>query len=208
MLDVSIAVVRRLHADTNHDVMTLGFVQKLADVLAIDMMDLFVRYPGAASMGEGDAGRCDAVALEAALAETQRPMATEELAEGLGWRLHRVRAAATELRARLDGTGLVLHHNRNGYSLRVRGGVLTHEEQRGLHARRSARDGLRHSDNRVLHQIAQAGTTGKAYKNAGASTHVSIDLLCKLGLVERGGAGGYKLTDDGRESLLVDEFDN
>jgi hypothetical protein len=110
------------------------------------------------------------------------------------------------LRSELDGTGLIVHHgSRGGYALHPRAGILSAAQLERLHCAQSAHSGLRHSDNRVVHDVMSAGPGGTTLASKSAAYKISIGRLCKLGIVEQDGRRN-RLSADGGTSLITDEF--
>jgi transcriptional regulator with XRE-family HTH domain len=205
-LGVSISVIRLLEAGTNHDVLSLGLVGKLAEVLGTDLRDLLLRAdiePATADDNLDD----DRRRLHAALEEVGRVVNAEELAKGLGWQLRRVYPAARALRSALSDSGQQLAHTSGvGYALMPREGILTTAERQRLHRARTARHGIRHADARILRTIMHGQLDAKSYKATTEATRISVQSLRNLGLVSQTPAGDWQLTAGTRSSLLVDEL--
>ncbi len=202
-LGTSGSVVVRIESGDNHPDLALGVITQLADLLGVNVADLFV-----SSQTQDRAGTVaeDVRALGSLLfaAETNTPAAA--LRDALGWTQVRTKAALTELATRLQDVGLQL--SSVAYRQRiVRDATAANDEELASLVRAHVtRDGLNLTEASMLARIAR----GDAPRDPSNHETVAIKTLVNAGLVTLGQQptpGAERplvLTDSVRNSLLLD----
>jgi transcriptional regulator with XRE-family HTH domain len=181
----------------DHDEVTLGFLERLSEVLEVEAAALLGRAAGPQDASSAS----DTAKLEAALAEAGRAVPPEQLAAALGWPLSRLTAGVEALRARQAGTGLRVY-NGIGLHLRPAETVLGASERRRLHTQRRALHGLRRDEAQLMLKVLRGEVAGEWEQRAGNNDRVTLGTLLRQGLVKRHG-DGYRMTPAVGYSLSV-----
>ncbi|WP_141278267.1 helix-turn-helix domain-containing protein [Pseudonocardia hydrocarbonoxydans] len=163
----------RLWGDRDHDTVRLGLLERLCQVLDLHPVELFtaptrVRQRRAVRPAHRPA---DDQVLEAALATSgaaptvaagqhPAPVGRAELADALGWPLHRLAAAVAALEDTLAARGVRINNDvvgdgRTVHDLQPRSGLLTPTQREALHRLAHADERLDLDALRALYAIAQ-----------------------------------------------------
>lgn len=199
-LGTAAGVVAGLERGTNHPDLTVAQLMRLADTLAVNVVDLFTTPPDTA----GESPETDDASVIGSLvgmAGILTPITA--LAEAAGWPYARTRDALEVLEARLPATGLRLHRQPGRVAI-VRA-ATGDDAARIKHLLRVHlnRDGLSASEARLLRRVA----AGDVPKNPNNAETVALGVLVNAELIvteDRGTkqAPGWALADDVRYSLL------
>lgn len=195
-LGVSPMVVSALEDGRNHHALKLSFVSRLADVLAVDVAQLFESSPPwvVDSQSVSDL----AVSLGALLFDTATFTPVEALAEATGHTLDDVAAALDSLESGLAAVGLSLQRRSGEVALRTTA-HLDPEERKRLLRRHQARRGLRLTEARILREVLDGNIDEARLSNPEL---VALNRLRHAGLVTDDGAP--LLPQEVRNSLLLD----
>lgn len=189
---VSHSTIRLLERDENHDVLTLGLVGRICDVLGVQLGAVLADSQG------GGGGGPDERLLEAALAEHRGGLVhRSDLEHSFGWDRRRFTEAAERLDKRLIDSGQVLHRSGWGkYALRARADAMS-KQQRETMLRLTGvdRKGLTLSQAGLLRDIRARCLTEQSINNA-PSTRIAVSALQKQGLVEPTADGAYRPVDE------------
>ena len=202
-LGTAAGVVVGIEAGTNHPDLTIAQLTRLADVLAVDVPDLFKRPP----TPEADDDLDDDVAAVGALVWTAGVLTpVTAIAEAAGWPLARTNTALAELEVRLEQAGLRLH--RQPGKVAIARGVAADDAERikALLRIHLARDGISTTEAKLLRRIA----AGDMPKNPSNPETVALGVLANADLITTAARGpqqspGWVLADDVRYSLLLDD---
>lgn len=209
----------RLWCDRDHDTVRLGLLERLCQVLDLHPVELFTaptRVRQRRAVRPADRPADDQV-LEAALATTgaassatgrhPAPVGRAELADALGWPLHRLAAAAATLEDTLAGRGVRINNDVVGdgravHDLQPRSGLLTPDQCEALHRLAYADERLDVDAVRALYAIAQPDSRYTERHHVIGSAGVRLQ---QLGLVHRRHrARDLELADDVCYALLLD----
>lgn len=194
-LGVSPMVVTALEDGRNHHALKLGFVVRLADVLAVDVDQLLDSSadPVVDSQSVADL----AASVGALLFDTATFTPVEALAEATGHTLDDVTAALDSLEPRLAAAGLSLQRRSGEVAIRTTA-HLDPEERKRLLRSHQARRGLRLTEARILREVLDGSVDEARLSN---SEMVALNRLRHAGLVT--GDGTPELTTDVKASLLL-----
>jgi transcriptional regulator with XRE-family HTH domain len=210
-LGVSSVLIRALETNPgSHPNLTLGFLERLADVLGIQTRELLA--PRGATAPNDDDNEAlhqtdgdDVARLLASLMDDARIPLThrDDLALVLGWPLEQLQNVVQQTKRTLSGLGMHLHINPgDGYAVRASHGVLTAHEQLQLARARSRRRAMSITAARVLRAIALGDRYGEWRRGCRNPERVAIQALLKRGLIEEVDYG-LRLTDPAADSLLI-----
>lgn len=209
----------RLWQDGGHDAVPLGLLERLCQVLDLHPVELF-RAPQRAAQRRALTApevAADGQVLEAALATLTAMAAAGQhasavtragLADALGWPLHRLTAAITDLDDTLADRGVrldldVVTDGAAVHGVAARPGLLTPTQREALHRLTSAEEALDVDTARVLYAAADPELRcSERHRTINADAAVRLQ---QLGLVRRRDrAHDLELTDDARYALLLD----
>lgn len=195
-LGVSPTVVTALEDGRNHHALKLGFLARLADILAVDVQQLVASSadPVADSRSVVDL----AASVSALLFDTATFTPVEALAEATGRTLDDVAAALDSLESRLAAVGLCLQRRSGQVALRT-SAHLDPEERKRLLRRHQARRGLRLTEARILREVLDGNIDEARLSNPEL---VALNRLRHAGLVT--GKGVPALTAEVKASLLLE----
>lgn len=192
LLGVGGAVVRGLEQGRNHETLPLGLLARWAELLGVQLALLLTEPDGEVQPTEPD----DAAAIGMLLAEADRLIALDALADALDWSLERVRTAVADLAGRTAGVGLVVHRLNNDVALRP--AATRGDEVKELLRVHQARRGLQLTEAKVLYRVMR-GTL--ELNHLGNADRVALGRLQRAGIVDLDVAG-LKLTDSAAGSLV------
>ena len=201
-LGTASGVVVGIEAGTNHPDLTIAQLARLAEVLAIDVADLFSRP----RTPELDEGLDDDAAVVGALVWTAGVLTpVTALAEAAGWPLARTNTALDDLEVRLGRAGLRLH--RQPGKVGIARAVTDEDAERikSLLRIHLARDGISASEAKLLRRVA----AGDVPNNPSNPEAVALGVLANAELITAARAPqqspAWVLADDVRYSLLLDD---
>jgi transcriptional regulator with XRE-family HTH domain len=209
-LGVSSLLIRALETNPgSHSNLTLGFLERLAEVLGVQTHQLLAPR-GPASSNHDDNVLCqtadgDVSRLLAALMDDARTTLThrDDLALVLGWPLERLQRVVQQARRTLPALGMHLHiHPAGGYAVHPSHGVLTAHEQLVLARAKSRRGAMSVTAARVLRAIALGDHISEWRQRCRNPERVAIQTLLKRGLIEEDDQG-LRLTGTAADSLLI-----
>jgi len=195
-LGVDAVLIMRLERGESHDSLPLHRLTALGRALGVSPASLLADGSGAPEpAGLED----DARQLCALLAELDKMVGRDELAEALNWPLSRVNDATRALSNRLHDSGLKLQST---WGLRLRGAAelvdadtLATVERAG-----AARRGLSLSTAALLRRAALGELDERWAQRASNPERVTLATLLRMGLIERSGSG-YQVSADVEYSL-------
>lgn len=200
-LGVSGTVVTRLENGMNHAEVSVAQVARLAELLGVDVTDLFLD-------AHSDAPDDDVAALGALLHESDVVAPAGALREALGWTPKRLSQTLDALDNQLRRVGMRLSRVANRYRI-VRDLTAASEGALAdLLRAHVARDGLNLTEASMLARVAR----GDVPREPTNPETVAIGTLLNAGLVEPGPAPARHsekpllLTAEVRFSLLLDEL--
>ena len=205
-LGTSGSVVVRIESGDNHPDLTLGVITQLADLLGVNVADLFA---SSHTQDRADTSTDDVRALGSLLfaAESNTPAAA--LRDALGWTQVRTKATLTELATRLQDVGLLLSSVAYRHRIVRDATAANDEELASLVRAHVTRDGLNLTEASMLARIAR----GDAPRDPSNPETVAIRTLVNAGLVTLGQRPTSTaevpliLSDEVRFSLLTDVLD-
>jgi transcriptional regulator with XRE-family HTH domain len=210
-LGVSSLLIRALETNPgSHSNLTLGFLERLAELLGVQTRELLAPR-GAAISHDGDnnalcqTAEGDVARLLAMLMDDARTTLThrDDLALVLEWPLERLQGVVQQAKRTLPGLGMCLHiHPAGGYTVRPSHGVLTAHEQLLLARAKSRRGAMSITAARVLRAIALGDQYSDWRRRCRNPQRVAIQTLLKRGLIEEADHG-LRLTDAAADSLLL-----
>lgn len=186
-LGVSSSTIARIEDGSNHDDLPLRLVSGLADLLALDMAELF-SWPAADEGNDGDVERVGAL-----LSSAERPVATSVLSDALGTALSETEGLLRALDHALRSTGLRLHTGPDGSAIVPDIARRDAERLERLLRGQHAAHGLNSLD-AVLLARAHAGTLDLT--RLSNAEQVTLARLHNAGMLD-----GDDLTDDVAYSL-------
>ncbi len=178
-LGTSGSVIVRVESGDNHPDLTLGLVTQLAELLGVNVADIFV---SSHTQDRTHTTTDDVRALGSLLfaAETNTPVAA--FRDALGWTQVRTKAALTELATRLQDVGLMLSSVAYRYRI-VRDVTAANDEKLASLVRAHVtRDGLNLTEASMLARIAR----GDAPRDPSNPETVAIGALLNAGLLTLG----------------------
>ncbi len=194
-LGVSPMVVTALEDGRNHHALKLAFVARLADVLAVDVAQLFEFSPPRVVDSQSVSDL--AASLGALLFDTSTFTPVEALAEATGHTLDDVTTALDSLESRLAAVGLSLQRRSGEVALRPTAD-LDPEERKRLLRRHQSRRGVRLTEARVLREVLDGNIDEARLSNPNL---VALNRLRHAGLVTDDGVPG--LVAEVKASLLL-----
>lgn len=207
-LGVSGAVITALEGGSNHKDLSVGFLNRLAGALGLQLTTLIrsdAREPVDDDAAEGDV-EADAATVGAVLHASEILTPIDTIAEVLNWPRRRVDVALDALEAALPAAGMRLHRLHRCASIRrsveaVDPSIVSRAVRAHL-----GNEGLSLTEARVLTAIRD-GRLPEVLRNP---DEVALGVLVNAGLVDmpeaptRSTQGSWKFTDDVRYSLLLD----
>lgn len=216
-LGVTSATVNRLESGVNHGEQPLGLLQRLADLLALDLADLLPRRPAPAARPtaaeEVPAGGTadDARLVGAALHTLGVLVPAETLAYVLGWDAARLTAALTTLERVATAIGLRVHRLYNRVSLVRAADALPAEELAAVLRHDAARTGLNPVQaglvlDALTRAVAPSAERGGRHMLARSNAEkVAAGALVGADILTTDDTGDLALHPDAAVSLLVSE---
>jgi transcriptional regulator with XRE-family HTH domain len=196
LMDVAQMTMRRIEENQGHGDLTLRFVNRLAEVLGVEVA---VLLPAPAARVRATP---DDAAVEAALTDLGRYVPVEELARALGWTLERINAALAALDERLATTGSILKQRRFEYSIGPRRSALTDKQHTHLQRLAINRWSLNIGTALVLREALEGGIDGLWERNQPPWKRLALGTLLKQDLVRMEGPR-IVVTDRIRDSLAL-----
>ena len=203
-LGTSGSVIVRIECGDNHPDLTLGLVSQLAELLGVNVSDLFATSD---TRDRADSVGDDARALGSLLFANAINTPGAALRDALGWTQARTKAALAELATRLQDAGLQLSSVAYCYRIVRDVTAANDEELAALVRAHLTRDGLNLTEASMLARIAR----GDAPRDPSNPETVAIGALVNARLValgDRPTAGAevpLVLSEEVRFSLLLDQ---
>lgn len=204
-LGVTPSVVTRLEIGQNHQDISVGVVARLAEVLGVDVADLFLASTSRLRDAEAD----DIAALGSLLHQADVVTPRAVFRDVLGWSDERVRSTIEALDEQLRTVGMRLSRVANRYRIDRDVTAANDEELAALVRAHITREGLNLTEASMLACIRE----GNAPRDPSNPETVAIGSLVNARLVEPGAPPTRTsemplvLSEAVRFSLLLDEVD-
>lgn len=173
--DCTTPVIVSLEAGRNHDELTVAFLTRLADTLAVDIRSLHQTADPAEPSERTD----DPATVGSALVATGVLTPITGLAESLGWTLERTRLAVDQLEQHLPAVGMRLHRLEGRVAIRRADEPIDAPTLAGVVRAHIARDGLNLTEASLLATIINDGPP----RQLGNAQAVALGVLTNAGLV-------------------------
>lgn len=197
-LGTASGVVTGIERGTNHNELSVSQLRRLADLLTVEITDLFTTSEASTEPEPDDDD--DAATLGKLLATTAVLTPVSALVEATGWPLQRTRSALDVLAERLAGTGQRLHRLNGQAGIVSRAAAADVKPTKAILRSHLARDGVSVSEARMMRRIE----TGQMPKLLGNADSVAVGVLANAQLIDADEKGTWRLTDDVRYSLLLE----
>lgn len=199
------SVLRGIEAGTNHEDLPLGDLNRLADILGLELHQLLTPPGNQAAESAGPPTREEwlghtVAQIGALLYDVDQLIPIEALTSTTGHTLEQIQDVLDELDADLRQVGLMVHRLANSVKISRTIDAVSRDTLQRTWRQHVARRGLDIGQVFLLHQTY----TGRRSKTL-SNDQVTMNQLVNTGILHRTASGGTDLSPDVRFSLLLDD---